>query len=350
MMGSTVVGVDIGRSSVRAVELQDATKPRPTLLRYIEVPLPAGATSRGEVLEPNTVAATLKQLWRQAGFTSKNVVLGMGNQRVLARDLSVPKMSQRRIRESLPFTVQDMLPVPANEAILDFYPVSESMTESGPVVNGLLVAAIKDAVLANVKATRLAGLTTVDVDLIPFALSRVLLTRQKTPGTVALISIGADTTCVLIAKEGVPQFVRIIPTGGADLTHALQSDLEVDETMADRLKFGLGLASSVSSPDEQRAVEVIYRVTSEMLTSLRNTINYYVNTRQPESVDSIVLTGGGAQLRGLPEALAEMTRLPVALGDPLASFALSRRLDADGLREHRSGLGVALGLAVGSAA
>ncbi len=349
-MARTVVGVDIGSTSVRAVELQDASKPRPTLLRYIEAPLPEGASSRGEVLEPNTVAATLKRLWRQAGFTSKDVVLGMGNQRVLARDLTVPKMSIRRIRESLPFTVQDMLPVPASEAILDFYPVSEAVSESGPVVNGLLVAAIKEAVLANVKATKLAGLSTIDVDLIPFALSRVLLSRQNVSGTVALIAIGADTTCVLIARDGVPQFVRIIPTGGADLTRALRAELELDEASAERVKIGLGLASSVASPEEQRAVEVIYRVTSEMLTSLRNTINYYVNTRQPETVDRIILTGGGAQLIGLTDALSEMTRLPVTMGDPLAGFALSRKLNVEDLRQRRGGLGVALGLAVGSAA
>lgn len=349
-MGSTVVGIDIGSASVRAVELRDATKARPTLLRYIELPLPEGSASRGEVLEPNTVAATLKRVWKQGGFTSRNVVLGMGNQRVLARDLTVPKMSLRRIRESLPFTVQDLLPVPAGEAILDFYPVAEATTESGPVVNGLLVAAIKDAVLANVKATRLAGLTTVDVDLIPFALSRVLLTRQNVAGTAALIAIGADTTCVLIAKDGVPQFVRIIPTGGGELTRALRAELDIDEASAERIKLSLGLASTVASEEEQRAVEIIYRVTGEMLSSLRNTINYYVNTRQPELVDAIVLTGGGAQLQGLPEALAEMTRLPVSVGDPLAGFALSRKLDAEDLRRRRNGLGVALGLAVGSAA
>jgi type IV pilus assembly protein PilM len=349
-MASTVVGVDIGSASVRAVELRDAAKARPTLLRYFEMPLPEGAASRGEVLEPNTVAQTLKRLWKQAGFTSKNIVLGMGNQRVLARDLTVPKMSLQRIRESLPFTVQDMLPVPASDALLDFYPVSEAVTESGPVVNGLLVAAIKDAVLANVKATRLAGLTTVDVDLIPFALSRVMLSRQKVAGNIALIEIGADTTCVLIARDGVPQFVRIIPTGGADLTRALRAELEVDETAAERIKIGLGLASSVATQEEQRAVEIIYRVTSELLTSLRNTINYYVNTRQPETVDGIVLTGGGALLEGLPAALSEMTRVPVTLGDPLASLALSRKLQADDLREHRGRLSVALGLALGSAA
>jgi type IV pilus assembly protein PilM len=159
------------------------------------------------------VAAALKQLWSAGGFKSTDVILGMGNQRVLARDLTVPKMSLARIRESLPFEVQEMLPVPVAEAVLDFYPIAETTGENGPMVRGLLIAAVKQAVLANVNATQLAGLTTVDVDLIPFALSRVLLSRPGVVGTVALVDIGASTTSVVIATDGVPQFVRIIATG-----------------------------------------------------------------------------------------------------------------------------------------
>jgi type IV pilus assembly protein PilM len=302
------------------------------------------------VLEPNTVAAALKHLWSQGGFKSKNVVLGMGNQRVLARDLSVPKMSRERIRETLPFQVQDMLPVPVADALLDFYPVSESIGDTGPMVNGLLVAAVKDAVLGNVKATQLAGLTTVDVDLIPFALSRVMLSRPQIQGTVALIDIGANTTSVVIARNGVPQFVRIIPTGGADLTQALRSGLEVELSEAENLKRSIGLAKQVNSVEEHRAVEIIYQVTSELLTSLRNTVSYFVNTRPQDPVRQLVMTGGGAQLPGLPEALSEMTRLPVVSGDPFVTVGLARSLNADNLRSNRSALAVALGLALGSAA
>ncbi|MCY7287227.1 MAG: pilus assembly protein PilM, partial [Cryobacterium sp.] len=111
-MATSVVGIDIGSSSVRAVEVADPGKAMPTVLRYFEVPLPDGAVSRGEVLEPNTVAAALRQLWSDGRFKSRKVILGMGNQRVLARDLTVPKMSLARIRQSLPFEVQEMLPVP----------------------------------------------------------------------------------------------------------------------------------------------------------------------------------------------------------------------------------------------
>lgn len=347
---ASIVGVDIGSATLRAVEVENADKARPTLVRHFEVPLPEGSVSRGEVLEPNTVAAALKHLWSQGGFKSKNVVLGMGNQRVLARDLSLPKMSRERIRETLPFQVQDMLPVPVADALLDFYPFSESVGENGPMLNGLLIAAVKDAVLGNVKATEFAGLTTVDVDLIPFALTRVLLTRPKLAGVVALIDIGANTTSVVIAKDGVPQFVRIIPTGGSDLTQALRSGLEIELAEAEELKCRLGLAKQVTSIEEHRAVEIIYQVTSELLTSIRNTVNYFVNTRPQDPARELVLTGGGAHLPGLSEALSEMARLPVVFGDPFATIALSRSLDAENLRTNRSALAVALGLALGSAA
>ena len=351
-MATSVVGIDIGRSSVRGVEVGSPGKAKPMVLRYFEVPLPQGAVSSGEVLEPNTVAAALRHLWSAGGFKSRNVVLGMGNQRVLARDLTVPKMSLERIRQSLPFEVQDMLPVPVAEAVLDFYPITETVGEHGPMVRGLLLAAVKKAVLANVKATQLAGLTAIDVDLIPFALSRVLLSRPGVAGTVALIDIGGSTTSVVIATDGVPQFVRIIATGGDDITQALRETLgnEDEDEDPEAVKRRLGLATGSVAAADKTAVEIVYKVASEQLSSLRNTINYFVNTRPTDAVSGIVLSGGGAQLNGLSSALADLTRLSVAVGDPFSSVALARNVDPEDIRRHSVALTVALGLALGCAA
>ncbi|NEN04499.1 type IV pilus assembly protein PilM [Diaminobutyricibacter tongyongensis] len=347
-MAKTIVGVDIGSSTLRAVEVADADKARPTLLRYHELDVPDGAVSRGEVLEPNTVGTLLKQLWSAGGFKSKRVVLGMGNQRVLARDLSVPSAPRERIRESLPFIVQDMLPVPVQDALLDFYPISETIGEHGPMTNGLLIAAVKDAVLGNVRAAQLAGLTPVDVDLIPFALDRVLLSRTKSRGTVALVDVGANTTSVIVASNGIPQFVRIIPTGGAEVTSALAARLEVPFEDAEKLKRAYGLATTVSNAEEQRVVSTIYEVVSELLTSLRNTISYFSNTRPTDPVTHIVVTGRGSLLPGFTNVLAEFTRIPVNLGDPFGAVAISRNLSADDLRGRQTSIAVALGLAMRS--
>lgn len=349
-MTKSIVGIDIGTASLRAVEVAGANSARPTILRFSEVPVPAGAVGRGEVLEPQTVAAALKGLWSQGGFKSKQVVLGMGNQRVLARDLTVAKASKARIRESLSFQVQDMLPVPVADALLDFYPVSEGVGEHGPVINGLLIAAVKDAVLGNVRASKLAGLTTIAVDLIPFAVSRLLVSRLKTQGTVALVDIGASTTSVILLANGVPQFVRIIPSGGDDVTQDLANRLEIPPELAEGAKRTLGLTSNSLTKEDKTASAVIFETVNELLGSLRNTVSYYANTRPTEQVSHIVLTGGGAQLPGLQAALAEVTRLRVVAADPFTGVAFAKSASETVLRQNPTAATVALGLALGSAA
>jgi type IV pilus assembly protein PilM len=349
-MAKNIVGLDISNWGIRAVEVSDATKAKPNVVRYRSVRLPEGAVWKGDVLEPSTVATALKQLWATGGFTSKDVVLGVGNHRVLARDLSVPKQTIERIRESLPFQVQDLLPVPVEDALLDFYPISESASETGPMVNGLLVAAVKEPVVANVKAAELAGLNPVDVDLIPFALSRVLLRGAHGRGTVAVIEIGESTSTVIVAKDGVPQFVRIIPTGGGDLTAAIKAELGLTGEQSETAKRALGLTTAGVAVENRPIVEVIYKVAGELLNSLRNTLNYVSSIRPQDPVRQIVLTGGGSKLIGFAQALGDSARIPVVLGNPFETISANKKFAEDTEDENGEGLVVALGLALGSAA
>jgi type IV pilus assembly protein PilM len=348
-MAKRIVGIDIGSTSVRAVEIEGTTKARPTIVRIHEVPLPSGSARSGEVIETHTVASALKRLWSTGGFKSKDVVLGMGNQRVIARDLVMPKMSLTQIREALPFQVQDMLPMPVSEALLDFYPISESEGESGPVVNGLLVAAVKQSVLANVDAAILAGLTPMEVDLIPFALSRLQARAHGGPETIALVDVGSSTTNVVIIIGGVPQFVRIIPAGGNDVTLAIAMSLEIEEGIAENAKRALGLSPSSVNPEHRPILEHIHRATAELLNSIRNTLSYFDNTHQVPNVERIVLSGGGARLGGFAAALRELTRTEVVSADPFATLSTAKGVAALPI-EARDSMSVALGLALGAAA
>ncbi|PYY37693.1 pilus assembly protein PilM [Curtobacterium sp. MCJR17_055] len=349
-MAKSIVGVDIGAASIRAVEVQDADRAKPVILRFAEVPVPEGSTRQGEVVEPNTVAAALRQLWSVGKFRSRDVVLGMGNQRVLSRDLTVPKAPLAQIRESLPFQVQDMLPVPVVDAILDFYPTSEGTSENGPTVSGLLVAAVKDAVLANVRAVQTAGLNPVAVDLIPFALARVLSPSQRS-GTTAIVECGGNTTTVVVVTDGVPKFVRIIPTGGEDVTRLLAGRLEVPASAAESVKRHFGMDSTrARTRDDALAVAAVRETVGELLASLRNTMNYFVNTHPSEPVGEVLLVGGAAELPGFASALAEATGLPVRRGEPFTHAGLAKSIRPEDLQTHGSSITVAWGLAVGGKA
>ena len=189
-MGKTIVGLELTEESVRAAEITVARTPQ--LIACGEVPLPPDAAKDSEVLDAGTIAVALRQLWAGARFKSRDVVLGVASRRILVREYTTQAMRPDLLREALPYQVQDLLPVPVNDALLDFYPVSTEQTDQGPMVHGLLVAAIRDAVLGNVEAAEAAGLHVAEVDLIPFALTRLLLGGQS--GMTALVDIGASTT------------------------------------------------------------------------------------------------------------------------------------------------------------
>jgi type IV pilus assembly protein PilM len=347
-MAKRIVGVDIGSTSLRAVELEGAERARPVLTRYHEVPLPDGSVKRGEVLEVNTVAAAFSKLWSEGGFSGKNVVLGIGGQSVISRDLTVPRMPLDQIRESLQFQAQDLLPVPVSEAVLDFYPIEDEAGDGPPMVRGLLIAAIKQAVTSNLSAAMEAGLNPVQMDLIPFALTRASGTAGEAGTAVAQIDVGANTTNVVICIDGVPHFVRIIPAGGDDVTRALMRRLEISHDEGEQLKHRVGLTGA-GAPEDRPALEAVYAAAGELLTSIRNTLAYF-SAHSPARLGTVVLSGGGARLEGFAKAVAETTRTVVVPAEPVARISVAPRLAATADAATVERYSVALGLALGSAA
>ncbi|MCS0498629.1 type IV pilus assembly protein PilM [Protaetiibacter mangrovi] len=349
-MASTIVGLDFGRGVIRAAEVSGAASARPTLVRYHQIAVPTTAVNRGEVTDQETVVGALKQLWAQGGFKTRKVIVGVGNARVLVRELSVPRMPMNRIRETLPFQVQDVLPVPVAEALLDFYPIAEADEDGKPVIQGLLVAAVKESVLGIVEAVEKAKLVPVDVDLIPFALSRSLLTGPMAQGSVALVHIGAETTMVTVAVNGVPHFVRIVQNGSDDINRALVSRLGMDEYQAEQIKRRFGLATQGAGPELRPAFEVIYEATGDLVVSIRNTLSFYLSSRPGSTVERVVLSGGGAELNGFATALADATRLPVRAPAPVDRLAVARSVDTGQMSAGIAGVPVAAGLTLGSKA
>jgi len=345
---SQVVGLDIGTSTVRAAELSHTASGSPTLLNYFETPLPVGAVVRGEIVDAEAVRAALVRIWNTGGFTSRDVVLGVASARVVARNLTVASGSLKRIRESLPLQVQDLISMPIDEAILDFYPISATETPGGPETLGLLIAAAKKPVITNVRAVERAGLRVIAVDLVPFALSRAVSLGTATDRAIAQIDVGAGSTSVVIAVDGVPQFMRLVAAGGHDVTRALKDVLGVNEESAENLKRVIGLSRDLSL-ETVGAAATISEVTHELLAALRNTITYFSGLRPDVRVSQIVLAGGAARLGGFAAALGDVTGLPVLYAQP-TGMLLGPGIDAARLRATQGTFLVACGLAMGRAA
>jgi len=350
-----VIGLDIGTTAVRAAQLEfgaggPSGKGLVSLTKYGEVPLPLGAVRDGEVAETGFVVGALRALWAQQRFDSKEVVIGVGNQRVVVRELSLPWMPLNQLKSTLPFHVQDLLPMSIDEALLDFYPTSESEGEHGREVHGMLVAAVRDTVTTNVLAVESAGLRPVMVDLNAFALHRGMTRGDLADRTVALVDIGARVTNVVISAQGIPRFIRMLPTGGQDGTDAIARAMSLSIPEAEALKRQIGIGYVVD-PKYANAGEALHAVTNNLIEAVRNTFVYYSGNNPGAGIEMAVLTGGGAHLPGLGQYLSSATRLAVTLGDPLQSVQTSHLAGGRAsLVGKESLMAMAIGLAYGEAA
>jgi len=349
-----VVGLDIGTTAVRAAQVEFGSggptgKSTPTLSRFAQVQLPLGAVRDGEVVDQPTVSSALRQLWQQGKFDTKDVVLGIGNSRVVVRDLELPAMPLPQLKSSLPFQVNEMLPMQVTDALLDYYPTDHFAGETGSMVLGMLVAAPKDAVTTNVIAVEGASLRPTMVDLNAFALLRALARGDLAQRTVAFVDIGARTTNVVIAQQGVPRLIRILRAGGQDVTDAVASALSIAGPDAEVAKREIGVGFQVA-PELTAASEAVSNSTRGLLESVRNTFTFFAQNHPGSAVEVIVLTGGGCHLPGLGQYLSSASRLPVTLGDPLATIKTGKSVSRDSFAGHASLLAVSVGLAYGVAA
>ncbi|MCG2797150.1 MAG: pilus assembly protein PilM [Cellulomonas sp.] len=354
MATSRVIGLDIGTTAVRAAEIEFGAggpkgKGQPTLLRAGQVPLPLGAVRDGEVADPGTVAEAIKQLWASAHLQSKDVVIGVGNQRVVVRELDLPWMPAAQLKESLPFQVQEMLPMSIDEALLDFHVTGEDDTEAGRVVHGMLVAAQRETVVANVLAVESAGLRPSMVDLNAFALIRGLARGEQASATLAFVDIGAVITTVVVSAQGAPRLVRSLPVGGAHITNAVASALSISAHDAEQLKRSIGIGAA-QGPENAAASEAIVTVARSLVEAVRNTFVYYAGNNPGHGLQGVVLTGGGAHLPGLGQYLSSASRLPVVLGDALGGLRTAKQLSSQSLAGAGSLMALSIGLAYGVAA
>ena len=353
MAGRSAIGLDIGTSGVRAAELSFG-KGQVTLEKFGQVALPEGAVRDGEVIDPDAVGAAIKALWSHTKFSSKKVVIGVANQKVIVRQVDLPWMPSDELKKSLAYHVQDFVPMPVEQAVLDFHAIEELTSDGGDrVIRGLLVAASRDMVHASLQAVKLAGLSPLMVDLTPFAVVRSLSDRDHLglgSQVEALVDVGARVTNIVLHQGGVPRFVRILLMGGQDITDAVAERMGVPQAQAEAMKQQLGIGLPVEGMDAQAAARVVEAVGSAFVDEIRGSLDYYLASSGSAPISRLVLTGGGARLGGLAQRLQVTTRVPVEVGTPMHGLHVGRTgLSPEQIAFVEPLAAVPVGLALGAA-
>jgi type IV pilus assembly protein PilM len=340
-VAKTRVGLDVGATAVRATEVS-GSRDDAVLVRAAQVALDPGVVENGEIKDPEAVTTALRELWREGGFRTRQVFLGVGNQRVLVREIVLPWVATKELRESLRYQVQDFIPIPVDEAVLDFDVLEEFEHEGAPMIRVLLVAAQRTMVDMLLNVARDARLEPQGLDLVPFALLRAVGNDDDpvfgTDGDEAVVDIGAEVTSLCVHDRGVPRFVRILTTGGNDITQAVARAMQVSEADAERLKRG----EPVPGHELDEARRVADGRAATLVDEIRSSLEFYAAQTPTAHVARVLVTGGGSKLPGFIEFLQDRLGVPVDRGrlfrgeDP--------RFDLD--EEVEPHLAVAVGLAI----
>ncbi len=345
--GRTAIGLDIGTSSVRAAQVT-VSKGSVTLDRFGQVALPPGAVRDGEVVDSDAVGASIKQLWSSAKFTKKDVVIGISNQKVFVRLIDVPWMPADDLKSSLKYQVADLVPMPIDEAVLDFVALEEVLVDNARSIRGLLVAASQDMVLGAIRAAQKAGLRASTVDLTPFAVLRAAGTIDSAgmSGPEAVVDVGSRVTNIVVHEGGVPKFVRILLLGGDDITGALVERLGVTMADAEQLKRDPALLASPQSADARRIVDAAL---TEFVDEVRGSVDYYLATSGSRPLARLVLSGGGSLSDGLAQRLATAVRTQVEYGRAFGQLTIGKTgLGPEQVRFVEPLAAVPVGLAMGA--
>ena len=338
------VGLDIGSTAVRAAEVVMGSDP-PALVRAGQVPLEKGAVENGEIRNVDAVVQALRDLWERSGFRTKQVTLGVGNQRVVVREVTVPSLPPKELQQSLPLQVQDLIPIPVGDAVLDFDVLSEVEQEGTTMLRLLVVAAQREMLTVLAGAAQRARLEPVGIDLVPFALIRAvgnedgLGLEETEAGGEALVDVGADITNICVHERGVARFVRILPSGGGDVTTAVAGSLGITEDEAEGLKRG----QSTSTPEVE---PILHARVSTLVDEIRSSLDFYRAQSPGSRISRVVVTGGGSKMPGFPDILRERIGGRVEPGRAFSKVQLRLDMDEETMAAVEPVLAVSLGLAL----
>lgn len=350
---AVAVGLDIGSEAVR-VAVVESGKSTPVLRRFAEMPLPPGVVSAGDVLDEGAVSEAVAAVWKRHRLPRKNVVVGIANQRVIVRQVDVPHLEEEELVEALPYQVQDAIPIPVEDAVLDFVPLEEFTTPEGDLMLSILVvAAQREMVDGLVNIATGAGIDVASIDLQAFGLVRAAFGADLLlggDGPQALLDIGGSISQIAIVRGGITRFVRILPLGGDQFTDALSSGLALSREDAEELKRKVGVAPEgfpEGEDEESTARRILTRSADSLVEEIRGSVNYYLTQAAESGLERLVVSGNGARLPHLANRVGKALNARVEPVRVLDHVGVGRvQMTESQLLDYQPVLPAAVGLAL----
>ncbi len=336
----TVVGLDIGSSMIKAVELKRARGEIQVAHLGME-PLASDIVVDSMIVDSGSVSSAISKLFNENQIKGKSVATSVSGHSVIVKRIPMQSMGDADLAESIHAEASQHIPFDIGDVNIDYQVLTE---EGGPTMDVLLVAVKKDKILNYTNVLSLAGKSAAVVDIDAFALQNCYeYNYQPAPtATVALLNLGASVMNINIVKGNSPLFTRDVSVGGNQYTDGLQKELDLSFDDAEALKLG----RKVGTVSEDSKLPILQQVTEIIVLEIQKTFDFFRATAAGEHIERIYLAGGSCRVPGLLEALRQEFSLPVEVINPFQRIGYGGGSPL--VEENVGQLAVAVGLALRS--
>ena len=338
-----LVGLDIGTSSIKAIQLKRAGKDL-ELVHLGLAPIPPETIVDGLIMDANAVVSTIERIFSENDIKTKEVAVAVSGHSVIVKKIRMTQMKEEELRESIRWEAEQYIPFAIEDVNIDFQIVGSPAAQSQEM-DVMLVAVKKDIVNDYQAIISSAGLHTAVVDVDAFALENAYtISYEIRPDElVALVNLGAAVMTINILRNGVSAFTRDSVFGGSRYTEAIQKGLALSYDQAERLKMG----QEVEAHTFDDAKPMIAEVNSELVGEIRRSFDFFRSSSQDEQIHKLFLSGGSALLPGVLEFLSQNLEIPAEMANPLRNIkADPKKFDPEYLEFIAPQTAISVGLAL----
>jgi type IV pilus assembly protein PilM len=340
----SLVGLDIGSSAVKAVELKPAGKAyRVTAFGSEQVP--PDSIVDGAIIDGAAVADAIRRLFDGRNIKTRDVAASLSGNAVIVKKITLPVMTEAELAESIYWEAEQYIPFDIQDVNLDYQILDAPGQSAGKgTMDVLLVAAKKEKIADYTGVIAQAGRSAVVVDVDAFALQNAYEVNYgiDPAAVIVLLNAGASATNINIVSGDRSVFTRDISIGGNAYTEALQKELNIPFETADQLKRGL----PVDGANFEDARPVLRAITENVMLEIQKTFDFFKATAASDRIDRIMVSGGASRAEGFSEMLGERFAAPVEPFDPFKRVVFdAKRFNVDST-EVAPTVAVAVGLSL----
>ncbi|MBW3670717.1 MAG: pilus assembly protein PilM [Acidobacteria bacterium] len=336
-----LVGLDIGSSAIKLVELKEKKAGQFQLAKIGLEPLSPEAIVDGSIMDSSLVVDTISRIVSEQGIKNQNFATSVSGHSVIIKKITLPAMSPEELAESIQWEAEQYIPFDINDVNLDYVPLNQGADN----VDIILVAVKKEKISDYTSVITQAGKAPALVDVDGFALQNAYELNYEVDDhkAVALVNIGASVSNVNILSGGESLFWRDITFGGNQYTDAIQRELNLSFEMADTLKRG----QPAGDYTVEQVIPVLNSVSEDFAGELRKTIDFFTATSGTDGVDEVILAGGGAAVLNLESILSEKFGIPVETMNPFRNIQINEGdFNPEWISDVAPSMAIAVGLAI----